>query len=290
MLGSPPLLCSAFAAVIGIASGCATASKGPGEDPLERTGGEEAPSTSGDAQWSAAMERSATRFAEGNTDAGVREARRAVGLAEQHFAEDDRRRDRSTLELASLLLQTGALDEADELVTTVLARAEQRRADAESFLASALKFTGTIAMLRRDFDTAQQNYERAVTLSESAAGPDHPETAKHLGNLATILAAKGEIGRAEDQLLRAVRIWDTAAFEHPVYTVQTLSLLASLRLSEGAFDEALELYDRGLAIQEAAWGTRSPRLTKLLSQYAEALRAAGRDAEAKRLEARITGP
>lgn len=235
---------------------------------------------------SAATTRAAELFAAGDTAGGVAEGRRALLLAEAELDAHDRLRLQAQLELASMLLQTGAVDEAAALATAANTAVETELAELEGRAATTLKFLGTIALLKRDFVVARAHYQRAVELSERAAGPDDPETAKHLGNLATVLAAQGDTAAAETLLVRAVAIWDAAPAPHPVYTVQSLSMLAGLRLARHATDEALELYARGLAIQEQAWGRDSPRLGPILRDYAQALRSAGRTAEADALDQR----
>jgi tetratricopeptide (TPR) repeat protein len=249
-----------------------------------------APADDAAARWSAAVKRATEAAVRGDAAAGIADGRRALAIAEASFGPDDRRLLQSRLELASLLLQTGAKDESARLATAAHGGLERALAEAQGQVATSLKFLGTLAMLGRDLATARTHFQRAVELSEQAAGPSDPETAKHLGNLATILTAQGHPAEAEELLLRAMAIWDATPAPHPVYTVQIFTGLAKLKLQRGATAEGLELFARGLAIQERAWGATSPRLRPLLRDYAEALRAAGRTAEADALDRRRDRP
>lgn len=58
--------------------------------------------------------------------------------------------------------------------------------------------------------------EQALTLSVRDFGPDHPNTAIFLGNLAEVLQVQGRYAEAEPLCERALAIWQKAFVEHTV--------------------------------------------------------------------------
>jgi len=59
-------------------------------------------------------------------------------------------------------------------------------------------------------------YERALAIWEKNLGPDHPDTASSLNNLATLCYYEGELEKAVRLMRRALAIWEAALGpEHP---------------------------------------------------------------------------
>jgi Tfp pilus assembly protein PilF len=57
-----------------------------------------------------------------------------------------------------------------------------------------------------DFAGARPLYERALAIREKALGPEHPETAASLNNLAVLLGGQGDFAGARLLLKRALAI------------------------------------------------------------------------------------
>ncbi len=66
----------------------------------------------------------------------------------------------------------------------------------------------------------------------------------------------------------------------------SLNNLALVYKTQGRYADAEPLYKRALAITEKTLGPEHPHVSMALENYAALLRKTGRDAEAKRLEAR----
>ncbi|MFJ4367124.1 tetratricopeptide repeat protein, partial [Streptomyces chartreusis] len=100
--------------------------------------------------------------------------------------------------------------------------------------------------------------ERALQVTEAALGPDHPDTALRLGNLAAIFSALGRHAEALPLKERALQISE-AAFgpDHPD-TALRLGNLAFTLSDLGRHTEALPLKERALQISEAAFGPDHP--------------------------------
>ena len=70
--------------------------------------------------------------------------------------------------------------------------------------------------------------------------------------------------------------------DHPLRAIR--SAFSKLFKSQGRYPEAEPLYQRALAIFEKALGPEHPNVAQVSKNYADLLRAMGREAEAKKLE------
>jgi tetratricopeptide (TPR) repeat protein len=144
----------------------------------------------------------------------------------------------------------------------------------------------TFLILQGDYARALPLQERALAITETALGPDHPTTATVLANLATTYWDLGRYAEALPLEKRALAITETALGpDHP----DTATLLDNLALTYGNLGrhaEAVPLQQRALAITETALGPDHPdtaiRLNNLVLTYGNL----GRDAEAVPLQQR----
>jgi tetratricopeptide (TPR) repeat protein len=95
-------------------------------------------------------------------------------------------------------------------------------------------------------------------IREKAVGPNHPDVALALHNLAWVYEAQGRYADAEPLLRRSLAIMEKAVGrDHPTVAIQVNSL-ASLYLTQGRYSEAEPLYERALAIREKTLGPEHP--------------------------------
>ena len=98
-----------------------------------------------------------------------------------------------------------------------------------------------------EYTKAEPLYQETLLIRQKVLGPEHPDTAQSLNNLAGLYRDMGEYAKAEPLYQEALRIWQKVLGpEHPD-TAKSLNNLASLCLDLGRFDEA-----RALARQESA--------------------------------------
>ena len=89
-------------------------------------------------------------------------------------------------------------------------------------------------------------------------GPEHPDTATALNNLALLYHGTGAYARAEPLYQRALVIREKAQGpEHPG-TANSLNNLAELYRATGDYAQAEPLYQRALVISEKALGPEHP--------------------------------
>ena len=99
---------------------------------------------------------------------------------------------------------------------------------------------------------AEPLYQRALAIREKALGPDHPDAAASLNNLAVLYDNQGRYEQAEPLYHRALAIREKVLGpDHPA-TAASLNNLAVLYRKQGRHGQAEPLYQRALAIREKA--------------------------------------
>jgi tetratricopeptide (TPR) repeat protein len=99
---------------------------------------------------------------------------------------------------------------------------------------------------------------RALAIAQEAFGPEHPDTAAYLNNLAFLLKDQGDRAGARPYFESALAIYEKALGpEHP-HTATSLDNLAELLREQGNFADARPMHERALAIREKAKGPQDP--------------------------------
>ncbi len=151
----------------------------------------------------------------------------------------------------------------------------------ESRLVRLLNGFGQFYDAKADFSAAEPLYHRALHIDEASFGPDHPNVAIHLNNLAHLLQATNRLAEAEEPIRRALRI-DEASFgpDHP-NVARDLNNLAQLLKATNRLTETEPLMRRALRIDEASFGPDHPNVAIDLNNLAQLLQATNRLAEAE---------
>jgi tetratricopeptide (TPR) repeat protein len=164
---------------------------------------------------------------------------------------------------------------------------EMANATPNSECADLLNRTASYFYGRGAYAAARPLYERALAIREKALGPEHPDTATTLHNLALLLRAQGDIAGARPLCERALAICEKALGpEHP-YAAANLNNLALLLRAQGDLSGARPLYERALAIYEKALGPEHPDTATSLNNIAGLLQAQGDLAGAQPLFERV---
>ena len=133
------------------------------------------------------------------------------------------------------------------------------------------------------YEEAEPLYQRSLAISEKALGPDHPEVAATLNNLAGLYRSQGRYEEAEPLYQRDLAISEKALGPDHPSVATTLNNLAGLYRSQGRYEEAEPLYQRDLAISEKALGPDHPSVAITLNNLAGLHRSQGRYEEAEPL-------
>ena len=161
---------------------------------------------------------------------------------------------------------------------------EDQRLESE-VAANLLLKTANYLYGRAQYEQAKPLYQRALAIREKALGPDHPDTAGSLNNLAALYDSQGQYEQAEPLYQRALAIREQALGPDHPDTATSLNNLAALYASQGRYEQVEPLYQRALAILEKALPGH-PNLASCLDNYATLLRQMGRDDQAAEMSER----
>ncbi len=149
--------------------------------------------------------------------------------------------------------------------------------------ASLLGWLGSILHELSEWGEAESLQRRALAIDEVRYGPDHPNVATDLNNLAMLLQATNRLTEAEPLMRRALAI-DEASYgpEHPE-VARDLNNLAQFLQDTNRLAEAEPLMRRALAIDETISCKSHSKIAIRLSNLATLLQATNRLAEAEPL-------
>ena len=126
-------------------------------------------------------------------------------------------------------------------------------------------------------------YQRSLAIREKALGPEHPDTAQSLNNLAGLYYSQGKYAEAEPLHKRSLAIREKALGPEHSDTAQSLNDLALLYDLQGKYAEAEPLYKRSLAIREKALGPEHSDTANSLNNLAGLYDSQGKYTEAEPL-------
>lgn len=123
----------------------------------------------------------------------------------------------------------------------------------------------------------------ALRIDEDIFGPEHPNVATDLNNLATLLYATNRLAEAEPLYRRALAISEANYGPDHTSVASRLNNLALLLKVTNRLNEAEPLYRRALEIYEASYGPNHPIVAINLSNLSELMKATNSLAEAEPL-------
>jgi len=136
---------------------------------------------------------------------------------------------------------------------------------------------------RAQYVEAEPLFRRALEIRERVRGPDHPDTARSLNNLATLYDSQGKLTEAEPLYRRALEIRERVLGPDHPDTATSLNNLAGLYYSQGKLTEAEPLLRRALEICERVQGPDHPNTALSLHNLAVLYQAQGKLTEAEPL-------
>ncbi|MEM9399548.1 MAG: tetratricopeptide repeat protein [Verrucomicrobiota bacterium] len=149
--------------------------------------------------------------------------------------------------------------------------------------ASLLNEIGLYHNARAEHALAEPLMRRALEIDENGYGPDHPNVAIRLNNLAGLLQDTNRLGEAEPLMRRALEIDENGyGPDHPNVAIG-LSNLAQLLKATDRLGEAEPLIRRALKIDENGYGPDHPNVAIHLNNLAGLLQDTNRLAEAEPL-------
>ena len=109
-------------------------------------------------------------------------------------------------------------------------------------------------------------WRQILAIEEKSLGPDHPEVAIRLNNLAGLLREQGQYAAAEPLYLRSLEMLEKALGPNHLFLAASLNNLAGLLRVQGQYAAAEPLHRRSLAIKEKALGPDHPDVANSLKE------------------------
>ena len=178
-------------------------------------------------------------------------------------------------QLFSKLEQYG---DAEPVFQRSLAIREKVLGSRHSEVASALDDLGMAYFFDSKYVDAEPLFQRALVIWMTTQGPTHPLVAQEFDNLGTLYSAQKRYADAEPMFKRALAIRETQ-------DIESLSNLGLLYEATNDMKRSDEYFQRALLVGEKGLGGEHTEVVGTLEQYATMLHAAGRLADAKKVEA-----
>ena len=120
--------------------------------------------------------------------------------------------------------------------------------------------TGAVFWRKAKYKKALEYYRKALAIDEKKLGPDHPDVATMLNNIAVVFEIQGEYDLALQSYRKVLAMFQQALGpEHPVVAV-ALNNMGLIFLRKAEYNKALNHLLKALAIDEKALGPDHPDL------------------------------
>ncbi|HET9987745.1 MAG TPA: tetratricopeptide repeat-containing protein kinase family protein, partial [Kofleriaceae bacterium] len=148
--------------------------------------------------------------AKGDQDAALREAKRALLLADQDRSADPTQATDVLGTIAMIETDQGDYKSAEQANRDVLARRRSELGEGHPKVADALDNLGVVRYRQGAFDEARRDYEQALAMRLAALGPDARDVGTSHNNLGGLLMETGDDRGAAQHLEAALRIYEKA--------------------------------------------------------------------------------
>jgi len=177
-------------------------------------------------------------------------------------------------DLGASLQGLGRLDEAEELLRTTL-EMKRRLGDEPLSIGWTLEALAHVANKRNDLEGAVALLREQVELYRANLHALHPSLAFAVQNLGS-LTLRAEGAEAADPIVsEALRIREQGLGENHPAVADSLEFLATIRMTRGLPDDALELQQRAVETYRVALGEDTPRLGRALGKLGRMLHRVG---------------
>lgn len=185
-------------------------------------------------------------------------------------------------QIDELIEKKGHYDEALPLAERALALCEKNLPPTDPRLAQALHDLAETHAHRGDVAKAEPFYRKSLAIYEKKPGKNQLDLATLLDHFASALTNIQRLDEAQGMFERALKIAEQVP-ETPGKKLhaQALNNLAGIQYYRGNYNQAIALFQKGLAAMEEALGADDPAIAMTASNLAAVLDALGRGAEAK---------
>lgn len=131
------------------------------------------------------------------------------------------------------------------------------------------------------YEQSRHLSEGSLAIRETELGPDHPEVALVLDDLANNARREGDFEKARALAERSLALREKVFGFDGLPVAVSLSVLGSVLFEDGELEEALAAHEGALAIREREYGPDDVRVAKNRRTIANVLKDVGRPADAK---------
>jgi serine/threonine-protein kinase len=209
-------------------------------------------------------------------------ARESLAITQRGTGEDSPQTARSLCRLGVIQRGRGELAEAEKLFERCLAIRTRHPGENDELLTIPLDNLARIARERSDYARAEQLLRQALDIDRRTRDGQHPQYARHLIRLASVLQDKGDT--AAEQLYReSIDLHRRVLGPEHVETIDATSFLGQFLLQTGRVDEAEQVLNEVMQLNRAKRGPRHPYVAADLENLGRLAFRRGRFAEAERL-------
>ncbi len=199
-------------------------------------------------------------------------AARIEAIKQKQSLEETEQSDRNVNELADLTLS---------LCPKVI---EKDKWSQYAQLTEKLNHLGVLLINQQSYDRAEQLLKKALEIEKTTLGPDSPNVARTMRNLAALYdTKKGQFKEALPLYEQAVAIKAKALGKDHPDVADGLSDLAAIYREQGQYEKAEQLYNQALAIYQRAYGMQHPHVARNLTGLADIYRIEGQFPKAEKL-------
>src|SRR5690242_11278511 len=119
-----------------------------------------------------------------------------------------------------------------------------------------------------EYERAVASIKKSLAVAEKEYGPDHPETATSLNNLAELYRERNQFSQANPLYKRALAIREKSLGPNHALVATTLNGHAELYRAQRRYLDAEPLYERALTIREKVLRSNHPDLAQTLNNLA----------------------
>jgi tetratricopeptide (TPR) repeat protein len=139
-------------------------------------------------------------------------------------------------------------------------------------VAASLNNLGVILARERRYSEGRQSLERAALIFEQFGESEQQRLTAVLGNLGGVLYTQARnsaqlYAKAEEVYRRKLAIEERVLGPSDIRVAATLEMLGEVLYGERAYNEAGRIYGRGVAIQQAAFGSADPKTQVAAKRY-----------------------
>ena len=234
------------------------------------------------------MELGSIQHTLGHYDRGEKTLRAALALREDLLGSGHEDVSAVLNNLGNLLFEQKRFEEAGEILRRALEIKEATLGPDHFYLAQGLNNLANVYLEMEDYEQAQTMHERALAIKQRALAADHPEIGVSLFNLGDVALRSGKAAEAESLFRQALDHWGLVlAADHPFVSYGAAGM-ASARLDQGDLDGAGPWFRRSLEIRDQVMPRGDATTLEIAETWADALREAGRVAEADEVMERYT--